>query len=98
MSLGYDVVQSLQNEAPAQAWASIFGRAWDICCQPIDDGKADAEVARRDRSVRSCRRGQVRVAAPRGAAARLSPILMPRLKAVARMATRTVEKPTTARG
>lgn len=51
MSLGYDVVQSLQNEAPAQAWASIFGRAWDICCQPIDDGKADAEVARRDRSV-----------------------------------------------
>ena len=51
MSLGYDVVQSLQNEVPAQAWASIFGRAWDICCQPIDDGKADAEVARRDRNV-----------------------------------------------
>ena len=51
MSLGYDAVQTLQNESPVNAWASIFGSAWDVCSQPIDEGKADAEVARRDRAV-----------------------------------------------
>ena len=52
MSLGYDAVQTLQNESPVNAWASIFGSAWDVCSQPIDEGKADAEVAQ----ARSCRR------------------------------------------
>ncbi len=51
MSLAYDLVQSLQNASPADAWSSIFDRAWEVCSQPIDDGKADAEVARRDRTV-----------------------------------------------
>lgn len=51
MTLAYDLVQLLQNGSPAEGWASIFGRAWDVCSQPIDDGKADAEVARRDRAV-----------------------------------------------
>jgi hypothetical protein len=51
MSLGYDAVQTLQNESPVNAWASIFGSAWDVCSQPIDEGRADAEVARHDRAV-----------------------------------------------
>lgn len=49
MTLAYDLVQTLQNESPADVWASIFKRAWEICSQPIDTGKADGEVARRDR-------------------------------------------------
>ena len=36
---------------PAGAWAAIIDCAWDICRQPIDEGKAAAEVARRDRAV-----------------------------------------------
>ncbi|MCC6493494.1 MAG: hypothetical protein IT424_10780 [Pirellulales bacterium] len=51
MSLDYDLVQSLQNQAPADAWASIFGRAWDVCSPPIDVSKAHGEVTRRDRTV-----------------------------------------------
>lgn len=51
MSLTYDDVQTLQNTSPAIAWATIFGRAWDVCSQPIDEAKADGEVARRDRVI-----------------------------------------------
>ena len=51
MTLAYDLVQSLQNASPPDVWASIFDQAWEICSQPIDEGKADAEVARRDRAI-----------------------------------------------
>ena len=51
MSLGYETVQELQNAPPAGAWAAIFDCAWDICRQPIDEGRAAAEVARRDRAI-----------------------------------------------
>ena len=51
MTLAYDLVQTLQHASPADAWASIFIRDWGVCSQPIDDGRANAEVARRDRAV-----------------------------------------------
>ena len=51
VSLGYEIVQELQSAPPDGAWAAIFDSAWDICRQPIDEGKAAAEVARRDRAV-----------------------------------------------
>lgn len=51
MTIAYDLLQSLQNLTPKDAWAAILQSAWDICSQPIEDGKADAEVARRDRTV-----------------------------------------------
>lgn len=51
MTLAYDLVHRLQDAPPADAWAAIFERAWDICSQPIDAGKAEGEVVRRDRAV-----------------------------------------------
>src|SRR5690606_17651824 len=51
MRLSYDLIQKLQNEPPADAWRSIFAHAWSICAQPIDDGKAEGEVVRRDRAL-----------------------------------------------
>lgn len=51
MTIEYELLQSLQNLSPADAWKAIFERAWDVCKQPIEIGKADAEVARRDRTI-----------------------------------------------
>lgn len=51
MRLSYDLIQKLQNEPPTDAWRSIFAHAWSICAQPIDDGKAEGEVVRRDRAL-----------------------------------------------
>ncbi len=51
MTLAYDLVHKLQHAEPLEAWAAILEHAWSICSQPILDGKADAEVARRDRAI-----------------------------------------------
>jgi len=51
MTLAYDLVHKLQHAKPTEAWAAILDHAWSICSQPISDGKADAEVARRDRAI-----------------------------------------------
>ncbi len=51
MTLAYDLVHRLQDASPADAWAAVFERAWAICSQPIDGGKAEGEVVRRDRAV-----------------------------------------------
>lgn len=51
MSLAYDFVQKLQRAEPSEAWEAILDHAWSICSQPISEGKAEAEVARRDRAI-----------------------------------------------
>ena len=51
MTVGYDLIHKLQNGNPSDAWATILDYSWSVCSQPIGDGKADAEVARRDRAV-----------------------------------------------
>jgi hypothetical protein len=51
MSLPYELVQTLQNAEAADAWSAIFQHAWQICTSPIEPGKADAEVTRRDRAL-----------------------------------------------
>lgn len=51
MTLSYDLVHKLQHAEPPEAWAAILYHAWSICSQPISDGNADAEVARRDRAI-----------------------------------------------
>jgi len=51
MTLAYDLVHKLQHAEPADAWAAILDHAWSICSPPITNGKAEAEVARRDRAI-----------------------------------------------
>ena len=51
MTLAYDLVHKLQHAEPVEAWAAILDHAWSICSPPIGDGKADAEVVRRDRAI-----------------------------------------------
>jgi hypothetical protein len=51
MTVAYDLVHKLQHANPSDAWAAILDYAWSVCSQSIGDGKADAEVARRDRAV-----------------------------------------------
>ena len=51
MTLAYDLVHKLQHAEPTEAWAAILDHAWSICSQPISHGRADAEVARRDRAI-----------------------------------------------
>lgn len=51
MKLTYDLIQKLQNEPAGDAWRSILEHAWGLCTQPIVDGKAEAEVMRRDRAL-----------------------------------------------
>jgi len=51
MKLTYDLIQKLQNEPAGDAWRSILEHAWGLCTQPIADGKAEAEVMRRDRAL-----------------------------------------------
>ncbi|MEZ6099968.1 MAG: hypothetical protein R3E01_13450 [Pirellulaceae bacterium] len=51
MTIAYDLIQDLQGADPAEAWQAIFNHAWEVCCQPLDPDKADAEVSRRDRQI-----------------------------------------------
>jgi hypothetical protein len=51
MALSHSTLQILQSRPSAEAWKTIFDLAWEICSQPIPDGKPDAEIPRRDRAV-----------------------------------------------
>ncbi len=51
MPLSYDLVLSLQNSSPSVAWSAILDYAWEVCSEPITPGKAEAQVAQRDRIV-----------------------------------------------
>ena len=51
MAVALDFLQTLQTAPAAEAWSSIFDQAWKVCSPVISDGKAEAEVARRDRAI-----------------------------------------------
>lgn len=51
MTLPLELIQTLQQAQPNDAWAAIREHAWQICSQPITSGKAVSEVLRRDRSL-----------------------------------------------
>jgi hypothetical protein len=51
MTLAYDLVQNLQHASPTDAWAAILEHAWSVCSPPLNDGKAEPEIARRDRAI-----------------------------------------------
>ncbi|MDW5376404.1 hypothetical protein R6258_05675 [Halomonas sp. HP20-15] len=51
MTLPLQLVQTLQNAEPKEAWAAIFDYSWEICSQSLDQGPAVAEVLSRDRSL-----------------------------------------------
>lgn len=51
MALPYDLVQTLQDAAPKDAWAKILKHAWTVCSEAFGHGKVEAAVARRDREV-----------------------------------------------
>ena len=51
MALPYDLLQVLQSQPPADAWAAIFDYAWASCSKTLNGGKPEAEITRRDRAV-----------------------------------------------
>ena len=51
MTVTYDLIKTLQQASPQNAWAAVFAHAWDVCSGAIDPRKANSEVSRRDRIV-----------------------------------------------
>ena len=51
MTLPLQLVQTLQNAEPNDAWAAVFEHAWELCSQSLAPGQAVAEVLKRDRSL-----------------------------------------------
>ncbi|MFH1021781.1 MAG: hypothetical protein V1809_00155 [Planctomycetota bacterium] len=51
MALEYSILNQFQFQPSNEVWKKIFELAWDICSKPIPDGKSDAEISRRDRTV-----------------------------------------------
>jgi len=51
MSLPLDLVRTLQQADPKDAWSAILAYAWEICSHPIPPGKAESEVVNRDRAI-----------------------------------------------
>jgi len=51
MSLPLDLVRTLQQAGPREAWSAILAYAWEICSQPIPPDKAESETVNRDRAI-----------------------------------------------
>lgn len=48
MALPLPLLRQLQSTTAAEAWASLFKHAWDVCVEPLAIGTAAQEVTRRD--------------------------------------------------
>lgn len=51
MTLPYDLVESLQNAPPEEAWRAVFREAWETCSLPIELAKAESEISNRDQAI-----------------------------------------------
>ncbi len=48
MNLSLALLRQVQSESPADAWATLFAHAWDVCAAPLQAEKAPSEVTKRD--------------------------------------------------
>jgi hypothetical protein len=51
MAMPLDLLRNVQSASSAEAWASLFGHAWEVCSAPMKAEKAPSEVAKRDGDV-----------------------------------------------
>lgn len=51
MSLPLSVLRTVQNGTAVAAWKAIFDYAWEVCSQPLTEGKEVTTIATRDQRI-----------------------------------------------